>query len=169
MGLPKTIIASNPAQGQANLSGGNQAPFSDQLLEKARVNIDTALKELESRLSGLSAAEVEARIKRDGLNEIGREKRPSPLMRLWDNVKNPHWEPHLLRFTGRQYRRAAPADQLRQAHQSVHLADDPLHRRHGAGRLPPQRTEQTRLGASVPVCAGGGRRLNAGDSGGACP
>jgi P-type Mg2+ transporter len=88
MDLPRTTT-SNPAQGRANLSGDNQAPFSDQLLEKARVNVDTALKELESRLSGLSAAEVEARIKRDGLNEIGREKRPSPLMRLWDNVKNP--------------------------------------------------------------------------------
>src|SRR5512147_2264980 len=88
MDLPKTI-ASSPTQGRANLSGGNQAPFSDQLLEKARVNVDTALKDLESRLSGLSAADVEARLKRDGLNEIGREKRPSPLMRLWDNVKNP--------------------------------------------------------------------------------
>ena len=53
------------------------------------MNVDTALKDLESRLSGLSAAEVEARLKRDGLNEIAREKRPSPLMRLWDNVKNP--------------------------------------------------------------------------------
>ena len=32
MGLSKTIT-SNPAQGQPNLSGGNKAPFSDQLLE----------------------------------------------------------------------------------------------------------------------------------------
>ncbi len=62
MELPKAIT-SNPAQGLANLSGGNKAQLSDQLLEKARVNIDTALKDLESRLSGLSAAEVEARIK----------------------------------------------------------------------------------------------------------
>ena len=88
MDLPKTTTA-KPAQGAANLSGGNKAPFSDQLLEKARVDVDTTLKELESRLSGLNAAEVESRLKRDGLNEIGREKRPSPLMRLWDNVKNP--------------------------------------------------------------------------------
>ena len=88
MGLPKTTT-SKPAQGLANPSGGNKAPFSDQLLEKARVDVDTALKELESRLTGLSAAEVEARIKRDGLNEIAREKRQSPLRRLWDNVKNP--------------------------------------------------------------------------------
>src|SRR5512135_605598 len=88
MSLSKTAIA-NLAQGSTNPSSGNRAPFSDQLLEKARVNVDTALKELESRLSGLCAAEVEARIKRDGLNEIAREKRQSPLMRLWDNVKNP--------------------------------------------------------------------------------
>src|SRR5512135_1899370 len=88
MGLSKTTIAS-PAQGPANLSGGNKAPSSDQLLTKARTDTDTALKDLESRLSGLTAAEVEARIKRDGLNEIAREKRQSPLMRLWDNVRNP--------------------------------------------------------------------------------
>ena len=88
MNLPTTTIA-NPTQGPVNPSGGNKAPFSDQLLEKARTDSDTALKELESRLTGLSAAEVEARLKRDGLNEIAREKRQSPLMRLWDNVKNP--------------------------------------------------------------------------------
>jgi magnesium-transporting ATPase (P-type) len=87
MGIPQTI-ASKPAPGPANQSGGNQPPFSDQLLEKARVDVETALKELESRLTGLSAAEVEARLKRNGLNEIAREKRTSPLMRLWDNVKN---------------------------------------------------------------------------------
>src|SRR5512135_769395 len=88
MGLPKAAT-SNLAQGPANLSGGNKAPSSDQLLTKARTDTDTALKDLESRLSGLTAAEVEARIKRDGLNEIAREKRQSPLMRLWDNVRNP--------------------------------------------------------------------------------
>jgi len=88
MDLPRTIT-SNPAQGPANLAGGNKAPFSDQLLEKARTDTDTALKELESRLSGLSAAEVETRIKCEGLNEIAREKHPSPFMRLCDNVRNP--------------------------------------------------------------------------------
>lgn len=88
MDLTKTTT-SNPTQGQVNRSGGNTAPFSDQLLEKARVDVDTALKELETRLSGLSAAEIEARLKRYGLNEIAREKRQSPLTRLWQNVKNP--------------------------------------------------------------------------------
>ena len=34
-------------------------------------------------------AEANARVKRYGLNEIAREKRQSPLMRLLDNVKNP--------------------------------------------------------------------------------
>jgi Mg2+-importing ATPase len=37
----------------------------------------------------LSVAEANGRIKRYGLNEIAREKRQSPLMRLLDNVKNP--------------------------------------------------------------------------------
>ena len=84
MGLPKNLL--NDAE---NLSGGNKVKVSDQLLEKARTDADTALKDLESRLSGLSSAEVDARIKRYGLNEIAREKRQSPLTRLWDNVKNP--------------------------------------------------------------------------------
>jgi len=84
MGLPKNLL--NDAE---NLSGGNKVKVSDQLLEKARTDADTALKDLESRLSGLSSAEVGARIKRYGLNEIAREKRQSPLTRLWDNVKNP--------------------------------------------------------------------------------
>ncbi len=88
MNIPKTTT-SKPAQGLANQSGSNKAQVSIQLLEKARMDTDTALKDLESRLSGLNTLEVEARIKRYGLNEIAREKRQSPLMRLWDNVRNP--------------------------------------------------------------------------------
>jgi Mg2+-importing ATPase len=60
-----------------------------QLLEKARADFSTALKDLGSRLSGLGPAEVEARLKRYGLNAIAREKRLSPPVRLWNNVKNP--------------------------------------------------------------------------------
>jgi Mg2+-importing ATPase len=84
MSLPKNVLKE-----AGNLTSGNKPVVSDQLIETARTDTDSALKGLESRLSGLSAAEVEARLKRDGFNEIGREKRPSPLMRLWDNVKNP--------------------------------------------------------------------------------
>jgi hypothetical protein len=47
-----------PAQSQANLSGVKKAAFSDQLLEIAGVNIDTALKDLQSRLSGLSGSHL---------------------------------------------------------------------------------------------------------------
>ncbi|MGB8644803.1 MAG: magnesium-translocating P-type ATPase [Anaerolineae bacterium] len=79
----------NPSQDRGNLNKGDEAKVSEQLIEKARTDTDTALKELESRLGGLSEAEVQVRIKRDGLNEIAREKHQSPLMRLWDNVKNP--------------------------------------------------------------------------------
>src|SRR5512135_3211623 len=88
MNIPKTTPA-RPAQGSVNQAGSSQTQISVQLLEKSRLDTDATLKDLESRLSGLSAAEVEARIKRYGLNEIAREKRQSPLLRLWDNVKNP--------------------------------------------------------------------------------
>jgi Mg2+-importing ATPase len=63
--------------------------LSDQLLEKARADTDTVLKELGSQLNGLSEAEAASRLKQVGPNEIAREKRQSALMRLLDNVKNP--------------------------------------------------------------------------------
>ena len=62
---------------------------SEQLRERARADTETVLRELESRLDGLSQAEADARLRQFGLNEIAREKRQSPLMRLLDNVKNP--------------------------------------------------------------------------------
>ncbi len=58
-------------------------------MEKARADTDAALKELLSQLDGLSEAEAASRLKQVGPNEIAREKRQSPLMRLLDNVKNP--------------------------------------------------------------------------------
>ena len=67
----------------------NKPSVSDQLLEKARQAADAVLQELGSQVSGLSLAEADRRVKRYGLNEIAREKRQSPLMRLVDNVKNP--------------------------------------------------------------------------------
>src|SRR5450631_1482653 len=79
----------SPAQRQGNLTGGKEALVSDQLLEKARADTETVLRELESRLAGLSQAEADSRLKQYGLNEIAREKRQSALMRLLSNVKNP--------------------------------------------------------------------------------
>ncbi len=84
MSLPKS-----PSKAAGKPVSGNQAAISDQLIEKARADSDAVLKELESQLDGLSAAEAESRLKRYGLNEITREKRQSPFMRLVDNVKNP--------------------------------------------------------------------------------
>src|SRR5450759_3470935 len=79
----------SPAQRQGNLTGEKGAHVSDQLLEKARADTETVLRELESRLDGLSEAEADSRLKQYGLNEIAREKRQSALMRLLSNVKNP--------------------------------------------------------------------------------
>jgi Mg2+-importing ATPase len=72
-----------------NLSGGKGAQYSVELLEKARADTDTVLKELGSQLGGLSGAEADSRLKQVGTNEIAREKRQSVLMRLLSNIKNP--------------------------------------------------------------------------------
>jgi Mg2+-importing ATPase len=87
MGVPMTTMS--PAQRRGDLAARSEAHVSEQLLEKARADADTVLKELESRLDGLSQAEADARLKQYGLNEIARERRQSPLMRLLSNVKNP--------------------------------------------------------------------------------
>lgn len=87
MAVQKTTLVTS--QRPVNSPGVNSAHSSDQLLERARPDTGTVLKELESRLTGLSATEAEARVKQYGLNEIAREKRPSALLRLLDNVKNP--------------------------------------------------------------------------------
>jgi P-type Mg2+ transporter len=82
----KTLSA---AQHPGNLSGGNGAHDSVQLLEKARADTDTVLKELGSQLGGLSEAEADSRLKQVGTNEIAREKHQSALMRLLRNIMNP--------------------------------------------------------------------------------
>ena len=70
-------------------ANANGAHDSVQLLEKARADSNTVLKELGSKLDGLSQAEAESRLKQVGTNEIAREKRQSALMRLLSNIKNP--------------------------------------------------------------------------------
>ncbi len=79
----------NASQRPGNLPGGNGAQNSEQLLEKARADTDTVLKELGSQPDGLSDAEADSRLKQVGTNEIAREKRQSALMRLLVNIKNP--------------------------------------------------------------------------------
>ena len=82
-------VLKSPSKVTGKPTGGNQAVISDQLIEKARADSDAVLKQLESQLTGLSTTEAESRNKLYGLNEIAREKRQSPLMRIVDNVKNP--------------------------------------------------------------------------------
>ena len=53
----------NATRSPGNLPGGNGARSSVELLEKARADADTVLKELGSQLSGLSEAEAESRLK----------------------------------------------------------------------------------------------------------
>jgi P-type Mg2+ transporter len=85
----KTKTALNSSQYPVKLAGGKETEVSKELLEKSRKDIDTVLKELETRLDGLSLSEADSRLKKYGPNEIAREKRQSGLMRLLGNVKNP--------------------------------------------------------------------------------
>lgn len=84
MGLPNTILTN-----AGNITRANNPIIADQLREQARKDSDTVLQELESTVRGLSVAEAATRVKRYGFNEIAREQRQSPLMRLLDNVKDP--------------------------------------------------------------------------------
>ena len=65
------------------------SPYSVELLKMAKTNVDMALKELGTKLDGLSEAESNARLKKVGPNEIAREKHQSATMRLLSNIKNP--------------------------------------------------------------------------------
>jgi Mg2+-importing ATPase len=87
MGVAATSTSSTRPPGP--LPGANGAHVSGQLLEKARADGETVLREFSSRLEGLSQAEAALRLKQYGLNEIAREKHQSVLMRLLSNVKNP--------------------------------------------------------------------------------
>src|ERR1019366_3338861 len=85
----KPTTAKAPTHAPLPVPGKNGTHDSAQLLEKARADADTVLKELGSQLGGLSEAEAGSRLKQVGTNEIAREKRQSVLMRLLGNVKNP--------------------------------------------------------------------------------
>jgi Mg2+-importing ATPase len=85
----KPATAKAPTLASVPVPGKNGAQDSVQLLEKARADADTVLKELGSQLGGLSQAEADSRLKQVGTNEIAREKRQSALMRLLSNIKNP--------------------------------------------------------------------------------
>ena len=83
--LPNTRPPNRPsANGRKN---GIQ--ISKKLVDSARAETAAVLEQLNSTPNGLSQAEIEARLKQYGPNEVAREKRRTWLMRLWDNIKNP--------------------------------------------------------------------------------
>jgi Mg2+-importing ATPase len=62
---------------------------SNRLVTSARLDAAATFNQLDSRVSGLSAAEVEDRLESYGRNVLLREKKLTFFDRLWDNVKNP--------------------------------------------------------------------------------
>jgi Mg2+-importing ATPase len=85
----KSAMAKARTIASVPVSSEKGAQYFVELLEKARADADTVLKELGSQLAGLSKAESDSRLKQVGTNEIAREKRQSAMMRLLSNVKNP--------------------------------------------------------------------------------
>jgi P-type Mg2+ transporter len=65
------------------------AKLSEELLKMARASSDDVMKELDSRLEGLTEAQANSRRERFGTNEVGREKQQTTLARLLGCVKNP--------------------------------------------------------------------------------
>src|ERR1039457_6494895 len=82
-------MTTDPNKSEVEKETTKPSPNSVQLLEKARTDTDTVLKELETKLDGLSDSEAASRLKQFGTNEIAREKRQSSLMLLLSNIKNP--------------------------------------------------------------------------------
>jgi len=78
-----------PTQTQTPKLHPNGAHASAELMPLARAEADAVLAALGSRADGLSPAEVEARVRTFGPNDIAREKKISLGRRLLDNVKNP--------------------------------------------------------------------------------
>ena len=83
--LPAIKIPIRPL-GAGRTSG---VQISKKLVDSARTEITTVIKQLNTTPTGLSPAEVQARLEQYGPNEVAREKRRTWLMRLWDNIKNP--------------------------------------------------------------------------------
>ena len=83
--LPAIKIPTRPL-GAGRTSG---VQISKKLVESARTEITAVIKQLNTTPTGLSPAEVQARLEQYGPNEVAREKRRTWLMRLWDNIKNP--------------------------------------------------------------------------------
>ena len=81
-------IFTTPTQ-RKSFTRANGIHFSKKLAESAHADGSAVLDQLNTTLNGLSRDEVEARLELYGPNEVAKEKLQTPLMRLWDNFKNP--------------------------------------------------------------------------------
>ena len=87
MGFFATILTA-----PARLKGIGRAPgvqISKKLIDSARVDVTTALGQLNTTYTGLNTEEIEKRLEEFGPNMVAKEKRQTWLMRLWENIKNP--------------------------------------------------------------------------------
>lgn len=87
MGFLTTLLAS-PIR-MVDHSRGNGKYISKKLFNIARLESGAVLSQLNTSITGLEQADVEARLEEYGANDVAKEKRQTLLMRLWDNVKNP--------------------------------------------------------------------------------
>jgi hypothetical protein len=67
MELPRHVL--KQLQHPNKLMSGNETKFSNQVIEIARMDVESALKKLDSRASGFSAEEAEKCAEQFGLNE----------------------------------------------------------------------------------------------------
>ena len=67
----------------------NTPRVSKKLIDSAQAELPAVLLQLNTTVEGLSEEEATERLEQFGSNEVAKEKRQSPLARLWDNVKNP--------------------------------------------------------------------------------
>lgn len=65
------------------------AHISKRLAEVAHLDVSVVMGQLKTTLHGLTDDEVESRLEQYGHNEVAREKRTSPLKRLFDILANP--------------------------------------------------------------------------------
>lgn len=87
--MKKSNNTINTSQISGNTPGELEAQYAVLLLEDARTDSDTVLKNLGSQQDGLSEAEAHTRLQQFGTNEIAREKHKSAALRLGENIKNP--------------------------------------------------------------------------------
>ena len=88
--LQRTIVQHDSSHGTRR-AGPAQAParLSQTLLEATHADTEAVLAGQGTSLGGLSAEEAAERLEAHGPNEAVREKRLTPLERLWGNARNP--------------------------------------------------------------------------------